>query len=545
MSSNGQYIVAAVDNAKLVYSSDGGNTFVQTGLSKNWISVTSSDDGNIVYATSQLLVGVYKSTDNGQSFSLTNAPTTVEYEAIACSSDGRRIILASTYGKTYISEDYGSSWTEQTNGPSTCSNVAISADGLKVYSIQNPGYIQVAPAVVASASPSTTPSALVQAVSASNTPTQTPTPSSTRSVSNSPTSSRTPSNTPSPTVSDSGTPSNTPSASNTPSNTPSASNTPSNTPSVTPSPSFQPWFQFISYATTLDHNFCDPTLTLCIQIYPASLPWCSIYNSSIRNIRLSFAPPFSAAPNVGKTHNWAVIPNATSGRIFGLPKTGSPQSGIANKAGTQVTYSGITSTTWEQFDVVMTSTTAFRMVLTDNGPNIRYSNNSGTSAYSIPVGRNMRAIKMTPVGSKIIVGESNADGKLFISSNNAISFTFLTNAPRGPYKRIVTSDDGNVIYVHIDSASTPLYYSADAGSTFTRILMNSTVNDVECTADGTFLLIHGNDYLYNFNLTTGSLYKDSGAFNNVAGTHLTGAINADGSERLSIGGVGRWFYKFI
>ena len=114
----------------------------------------------------------------------------------------------------------------------------------------------------------------------------------------------------------------------------------------------------------------------------------------------------------------------------------------------------------------MTSANTFNMALTDNNANIRYSNNSGSSAFTIPIGgsgRQMRAIDMSSSGAHIVVGESNVDGRAYLSTDSAVSFTLLTNSPIGPYKRILISNSGSVIIANIENATHPVYYSIDAG----------------------------------------------------------------------------------
>jgi hypothetical protein len=274
-------------------------------------------------------------------------------------------------------------------------------------------------------------------------------------------------------------------------------------------------------------------------MWPATQAWIvGYFTTSWAENSHNYAPPFPGWPHV-----WAVIPTTANGqnaRVFAVRSSGSPVSGIGGSG--SVTYSGITSSSWAQFDVVMTSSTTFVMALTDNNGNIKYSNNSGVSAFTIPVGRKIKAIKMTPTGSMIVVGETNTDGRAYISTDNSsVKFTLLPNSPVGEYKKIVTSDDGSIIFASISNVTTPLFYSTDTGSTWSVVMRNNTVNDISCTADGKFLFIHASDYVYNFNLTSGNLAPEEGIISSVVGNRLYGVMSADGKRRLSFG-MGEYKY---
>jgi ELWxxDGT repeat protein len=330
-------------------------------------------------------------------------------------------------------------------------------------------------------------------------------------------------------------PSTTPSASATPTNSPTPSNTPtpsnsvstSNTPS--PSPSYQPW-RSVGGNTALNRFFCDPDIFQCLLLWPTTNSWFLSYSVTPPTVNTySNQPPFSGNAIATK---WASIPvtdYSANSLLFGINTNGSPES-IRFTGGSTV-YSSITSSSWQQFDVAMTSANTFNMALTDDNANIRYSNNSGSSAFTIPIGgsgRQMRAIDMSSSGAHIVVGESNVDGRAYLSTDSAVSFTLLTNSPIGPYKRILISNSGSVIIANIENATHPVYYSIDAGSTWSLIVgINTTVNWISSTPDGSMFLIQA-DYSYTFNSTTGVLVQEPLP----VGNHVTGAISADGKRRI-------------
>jgi hypothetical protein len=246
------------------------------------------------------------------------------------------------------------------------------------------------------------------------------------------------------------------------------------------------------------------------------------------------------------TYYWGVVPSGASRRVYAVPRSGSPGSGVFGNASSTEAYSSISSTTWEQMDVAPTGASTFIMALTDNGPFVRYSNDSGASAYTLPAGRNMRAIDITPSASTIVAGESNADGRAYKSTNPAdVTFSLLANSPVGAYYRVAMSDDGSVIFVAVTNNGDQVHYSADGGSSWTRIgntTLTSTVGDIQCTPDGTFLMIFS-DYIYNFNLTSGVFARDPGAISATPGNFVSGGINADASMRYASGTSHLWLYK--
>ncbi len=155
----------------------------------------------------------------------------------------------------------------------------------------------------------------------------------------------------------------------------------------------------------------------------------------------------------------------------------------------------------------------------------------------------MRAVDMNPSIYKIAVGESNGDGQLYVSTDKAQTFSLLPNSPVGAYRKVVMSDSGVVMYAHVALNPSPVHYSADDGASWASVgALNSTVNDIVCTPDGGLLLLFTSDYVYNFNLTTGILARESGPISNAAGNFVSGAVNADGRRRIAWG-PNLWLYQ--
>jgi hypothetical protein len=129
MSSSGQYVFVVNDNtADYIYvSSDYGKIFVASGSPQlQWIGVTVC--GSVVYAVSYTDKSIYKSSDNGNTWSVVSVSST-GWLAIICDEDnngetlvGEILDLADDdLTKFYVSVDGGSSW----NSISTPSSVDL------------------------------------------------------------------------------------------------------------------------------------------------------------------------------------------------------------------------------------------------------------------------------------------------------------------------------------------------------------------------------------------------------------------------------------
>jgi len=138
-SADGTRIVVACSGMPLMVSSDGGNTWAQLGPTHTWNDVTCSADGNTIMGTHQ---------DSSTMSGLTVIENGVAAESLtwtggasarlACSADGRRILVADTQGNLRRSLDCGASWTTQSVGNDVYfSDIACSADGSRVYVVGN------------------------------------------------------------------------------------------------------------------------------------------------------------------------------------------------------------------------------------------------------------------------------------------------------------------------------------------------------------------------------------------------------------------------
>ena len=146
-------VASSADGTKLVAlaggpytSTNSGATWTSDGLTNGlvWWSAVSSADGTVlaalaapfsVYPTSG---AVFISTNSGMSW-VSNSITEASLEAIACSADGTKMVVASSWG-IYTSTNSGSdwsSWNVTNNVPAGWSAVASSADGTKLVAIKN------------------------------------------------------------------------------------------------------------------------------------------------------------------------------------------------------------------------------------------------------------------------------------------------------------------------------------------------------------------------------------------------------------------------
>lgn len=111
-SSDGTKVYAATDDNKFMYSLNSGATFsgMYTTPISNYTRLKCSSDGGILYYCSSFSQNLYKSTNNGQSWSLilTTVGTT-GIPSISISSNGQTVYAASG-NRIYYSFDYGLTW---------------------------------------------------------------------------------------------------------------------------------------------------------------------------------------------------------------------------------------------------------------------------------------------------------------------------------------------------------------------------------------------------------------------------------------------------
>jgi photosystem II stability/assembly factor-like uncharacterized protein len=144
---DGSSLFGAKGQGGIYTSTNSGMTWRQTlAPSEPWTGVASSADGTVLAATvgSVPTVPVYVSTNSGATWAPTSTPTNLVCYAIACSADGRKLIVAdlnaadsSATGNIYTSTNFGNTWTTN-NVPSQgeyWDGVATSADGTKLIAV--------------------------------------------------------------------------------------------------------------------------------------------------------------------------------------------------------------------------------------------------------------------------------------------------------------------------------------------------------------------------------------------------------------------------
>ena len=111
---------AVVANGNIWISTDSGSTWDAKATSLNWRSIACTPNFQSLVACVQAGGGIYKSTDYGNTWTPTTAPTTgYDYVSISCSEDLKNI-MATSYNQFQIvySTDYGSTWTTVSGLPS-------------------------------------------------------------------------------------------------------------------------------------------------------------------------------------------------------------------------------------------------------------------------------------------------------------------------------------------------------------------------------------------------------------------------------------------
>lgn len=145
VSKNGQIAFAVPDPAaptnppaKGLRSSDGGATWTELASmeSRYWMSVDTSADGQVVFATGFVDVGganqsaVFTSIDSGVTWSTVIAfdpsSPSLMYGDVSVSEDGQKVVVGSSSGVKY-SSNQGATWTSIWSGDAR--GVAISGDG--------------------------------------------------------------------------------------------------------------------------------------------------------------------------------------------------------------------------------------------------------------------------------------------------------------------------------------------------------------------------------------------------------------------------------
>ena len=116
-------------------------TFTARDIPRNFVVVTGSDDGRIMYAGEDGAY-IYRSADFGATWNALAVPTTHWY-ALDTNSDGTKLVAADLVsGNVYTSTDSGANWTTRTSaGARNWTAVAISSDGTKMAAVTQNNYI--------------------------------------------------------------------------------------------------------------------------------------------------------------------------------------------------------------------------------------------------------------------------------------------------------------------------------------------------------------------------------------------------------------------
>lgn len=144
-------MASSADGTKMAAVSYGGGVYTSTnsgatwnltsvpsggGFIPAWRAIASSADGTKLIAVGLYGNPIYLSTNFGVSWTTSNIPN--EWETIACSADGKKLVAA-TYsynGKIYTSKNFGATWTQAMDVPdNNWEAVASSTDGTKLVAV--------------------------------------------------------------------------------------------------------------------------------------------------------------------------------------------------------------------------------------------------------------------------------------------------------------------------------------------------------------------------------------------------------------------------
>ena len=141
-SADGSKVITVPDSGDLHTSTDGGVSWTdQTGLgSHTWTSVAVSATGQYMLAAVHG-GNTYLSSDGGSSWTdveTLGGPGLMSYGAwVGVSGDGKHIYIAGSGYNLYVSNDFGSTWATRDVGISSWGNLAVSADGKYISTINS------------------------------------------------------------------------------------------------------------------------------------------------------------------------------------------------------------------------------------------------------------------------------------------------------------------------------------------------------------------------------------------------------------------------
>ena len=135
VSNDGTRILAADWGGDIYTSSNSGVTWTNSGNPKAWWGFSSSGTGQVVVGITEK-VSVHISTDYGQSWStpagLTPSGT---FTKSAISDDGQKIMILDSYGRIYLSNNGGSTFTQRGEERNWYAG-AMSGDGSRLYAAE-------------------------------------------------------------------------------------------------------------------------------------------------------------------------------------------------------------------------------------------------------------------------------------------------------------------------------------------------------------------------------------------------------------------------
>ena len=105
-------------------------------VERQWEDVASSSDGMKLVAVARDDM-IYTSSDGGNHWVSRESSGVRYWSAVASSADGSKLVAVASLGYIYTSADSGATWTERTDFPEAYwSDVAMSADGSKIAASQ-------------------------------------------------------------------------------------------------------------------------------------------------------------------------------------------------------------------------------------------------------------------------------------------------------------------------------------------------------------------------------------------------------------------------
>ncbi len=143
-SSDGQNLAAVVYGGYIYTSTDSGVTWTarMTDATRYWRSITSSTDGKNLAAVVSSSGYIYTSTDYGATWTPRMTDATRSWYSITSSSDGQNLAAVVYGGYIYTSTDYGANWIKKTSDAArNWWSITSSADGSKLAAAVSGGYI--------------------------------------------------------------------------------------------------------------------------------------------------------------------------------------------------------------------------------------------------------------------------------------------------------------------------------------------------------------------------------------------------------------------